>query len=332
MPSLSVCATFFSFNDTWSIKNWTIPTVFLLFLLLLTSFAFSFVHFLDHPWFLHSRFGCSLYTQVVSLPHNLSRRRSFRHWFFTRNLASRDQTRRETRSQEREKVNHDLTRSLPVVACPSLPLPSPFFSFFFSLSTLVAFWPQGSNESVSTRRRKFRENEHGESEIYPLSKMTDRGFFLSSVLISSGLLVLPPFRSGVLFFRSTSISPYPLIHMRVSVVCIDVGVMRAYCSEFTTPKIFEWNVHVVHVCTRICLVRILISNFSEISPTHFFIPFFFPSMFHVRFVDKNVMIGSLVAEFWNCSWTRWKRTNINRSKVCRLKKRKGEKTLNWFLL
>lgn len=137
MPSLSVCATFFSFNDTWSIKNWTIPTVFLLFLLLLTSFAFSFVHFLDHPWFLHSRFGCSLYTQVVSLPHNLSRRRSFRHWFFTRNLASRDQTRRETRSQEREKVNHDLTRSLPVVACPSLPLPSPFFFPFF-----LPFYPR----------------------------------------------------------------------------------------------------------------------------------------------------------------------------------------------
>lgn len=98
--------------------------------LFLTSFIFSFVHFLDDPWFFHSRFVSVFATKVVSLLHNLSRR-SFRHWFFTRNLASRDRTRRETRSQEREKVNHDLTRSPSVVTCSSLPLSSLFFFFFY---------------------------------------------------------------------------------------------------------------------------------------------------------------------------------------------------------
>lgn len=155
---LSVYAQrFFSFNDTWSIKKTKLFQPYFLFFSLSLFSSFSFVHFLD-LWFRFVRYN----GQVVSLLHNLSRR-SFRHWFFTRNLASRDRTRRETRSQEREKVNHDLTRSPSVVTCPSL---SPFFPLFF-LSTLVAFWPRGSNESVSTRRRKFRENEHGENEIYP---------------------------------------------------------------------------------------------------------------------------------------------------------------------
>lgn len=124
-PCLSVYAQrFFSFNDTWSIKKTKLFQPYFLFFSLSLFSSFSFVHFLD-LWFRFVRYN----GQVVSLLHNLSRR-SFRHWFFTRNLASRDRTRRETRSQEREKVNHDLTRSPSVVTCPSLPFLPSFFSFY----------------------------------------------------------------------------------------------------------------------------------------------------------------------------------------------------------
>lgn len=74
--------------------------------------------------------------------------------------ATEPEGKRGVRSGKRSTtIWHEARRWLPA------PL-SPFFPLFF-LSTLVAFWPQGSNESVSTRRRKFRENEHGENEIYP---------------------------------------------------------------------------------------------------------------------------------------------------------------------
>lgn len=122
-------------------------------------------------------------------------------------------------------------------------------------------------------------------------------FFLSSVLISSGLLgyrALPLFRC-VLFF------PSPYTYARIPVhriretrrrcnACVLLGIYDA--SDIRMER------KVVHVCTRICLVRILISNSLEISPTHFFIPLFFPSIFHVRFIDKNLTIDSLVAKFW----------------------------------
>lgn len=74
--------------------------------------------------------------------------------------ATEPEGKRGVRSGKRSTtIWHEARRWLPA------PL-SPFFPLFF-LSTLVAFWPQGSNESVSTRRRKFRENEHGKNEIYP---------------------------------------------------------------------------------------------------------------------------------------------------------------------
>lgn len=142
MPSLGVRATFFFFQrySIYQKLNYSTPiSFFFFFFLFLTSFTLSFVHFLDDLWFLVS-FRLFANGQVVSLLHNLSRR-SFRHWFFTRNLASRDRTRRETRSQEREKVNHDLTRSPSVVTCPSLPLSSLFFSFLPSL-------PSGPKEAT----------------------------------------------------------------------------------------------------------------------------------------------------------------------------------------
>lgn len=163
---LSVYARcFFSFNDTWSIKNWIIPTVFpFLFLsLFLTSFIFSFVHFLDDPWFFHSRFVSVFATKVVSLLHNLSRR-SFRHWFFTRNLASRDRTRRETRSQEREKVNHDLTRSPSVVTCSSLPLSSLFFFFFLPS---LPFDPKEATKVFPRGEENFEKTSTGKTEFIP---------------------------------------------------------------------------------------------------------------------------------------------------------------------
>lgn len=87
-------------------------------------------------------------------------RQSFRHRFFARNLASRERAGFQgfaTRSQglEREKVNHDLTRS-PVVARsprPYLPPCFPPFPFHVLATILVHFlWIAPSPSFASTRR------------------------------------------------------------------------------------------------------------------------------------------------------------------------------------
>lgn len=155
---LSVYAQrFFSFNDTWSIKKTKLFQPYFLFFSLSLFSSFSFVHFLD-LWFRFVRYN----GQVVSLLHNLSRR-SFRHWFFTRNLASRDRTRRETRSQEREKVNHDLTRSPSVVTCPSLPSFFPLFFFPFYPRCLLA--PRKQRKYFHAAKKISRKRARGKRNL-----------------------------------------------------------------------------------------------------------------------------------------------------------------------
>lgn len=154
-------------------------------------------------------------------------RQSFRHRFFTRNLASRERAGFEgfARSQglEREKVNHDLTRS-PVVARsprPSLPtsLPPCFppFPFHILATILVHFlWigPVSFFRSDSSSRRDQETfakttitngRTNREKEFIPPRRQVALRIFLSIVSISTavGYSVLC---SGVLPF---SLSPFP---------------------------------------------------------------------------------------------------------------------------
>lgn len=265
--------------------------------LFLTSFIFNFVHFFDDPFAFSIlvSFRCSL---QKSFPFSIICRDGPSAIDFSRGTwlpATEPEGKRGVRSGKRSTtIWHEARRWLPA------PL-SPFLLFFFFFSTLVAFRPQRSNESVSTRRRKFRENEHGENGIYPLGKTTDRGFFPFQRFNIERFARLPcspslPMRS---LFPFHFHSPYTYARIPVHRIretrrrcnaCVLLGIYDA--SDIRMER------KVVHVCTLICLVRILISNSLEISPTHFFIPLFFPSIFHVRFIDKNVTIGSLVAKFW----------------------------------
>lgn len=130
-------------------------------------------------------------------------RQSFRHRFFARNLASRERAGFQgfaTRSQglEREKVNHDLTRS-PVVArsprpylppslFPSFPFPRPRHdSRPFSLDRPVSFFRFDSSSS-----RRDRENfaktiitngrTNRERKFIPPRRQVASRIFLSIVL------------------------------------------------------------------------------------------------------------------------------------------------------
>lgn len=137
-------------------------------------------------------------------------RQSFRHRFFTRNLASRERASFEgfARSQglEREKVNHDLTRS-PVVARsprPSLPPSLPFHfpprhdSRPFSLDRPVSFFCSGSSskrrkrfdaiEKISLKRLRTEERTPDrERKFIPLRRQVATRIFLSIVLISTAV-------------------------------------------------------------------------------------------------------------------------------------------------
>lgn len=135
-------------------------------------------------------------------------------------------------------------------------------------------------------------------------------FFLSSVLISSGLQVLSLSSDA---FSFSVLPPFPVSPYTYARIPVHrIRETRRRCNACVLLGIYDasdirMERKVVYVCTRICLVRILISNSSKISPAHFFIPLFFPSVFHVRFI--TIKIGSLVvAEFWNCFWIRWKRS------------------------
>lgn len=157
-------------------------------------------------------------------------------------------------------------------------------------------------------------------------------FFLSSVLISSGLQVLSLSSDAFSFSVPPPFPVSPYTYARIPVhriretrrrcnACVLLGIYDA--SDIRMER------KVVHVCTRICLVRILISNSSKISPAHFFIPLFFPSVFHVRFITIKTYrsVHSLSRNFGTIFGfgENDQRTNINRSKVCWLKERKGER-------
>lgn len=183
-------------------------------------------------------------------------RQSFRHRFFTRNLASRERASFEgfARSQglEREKVNHDLTRS-PVVArsprpsLPPFPFPSsPRFSSIFSGSPRLVFLLRLVEQAAKTIRRdrenflktitNERTNAGSRKEVYP-AKTTgrDADFPFHRFNIDRGRLFRSLFRRAP-FFR------FAVLRLPVSSCTLRTRIFLVHRTRESRDSRTRWNV------------------------------------------------------------------------------------------
>lgn len=163
---LSVYAQrFFSFNDTRSIKNWTILPLFLFFFfffLFLTSFTLSFVHFLDDLWFLVS---FRLFaTTDRSFPFSIICRDGPSAIDFSRGTwlpATEPEGKRGVRSGKRSTtIWHEARRWLPA------PL-SPFLLFFFPFYPRCLLAPRKQRKCFHATNKNFEKTSTGKTKFIP---------------------------------------------------------------------------------------------------------------------------------------------------------------------